>query len=179
MDSNVITSNPILNQLLQQFASLISTHNSLTQPEISTVIHNIFEEIVNSQFGTLDIHSDYTIRWIDKFLDENDIEQELTYELTFLSTQIAEMVESKKRIRDVTNHLPKYRKIKEGDVLLDHVDVCAICHDNYKVNEFKRELNICGHTFHKKCIDKWFISNTNLECQLCRQSYEKQVNSNT
>ena len=78
----------------------------------------------------------------------------------------------KKTLRDVTNHLPKYRKIKEGDVLLDQLDVCSICHDNYKVNEFKRELNICGHIFHKKCIDKWFLNNANLECPLCRQSYE-------
>jgi len=172
MDSNMITSNPALNGLLHQFSVLINNNSSLEQPEISAVIHNIFEEIVNSQLGTLDIHSDYTIRWNDTYLDENGIEQELSYELTFLSTQIAQMVENKKRIRDVTHHLPKYRKIKADDSLLHNSDICSICHDNFKLNEFKRQLNLCGHTFHKKCIDKWFISNKNLECPLCRQSYD-------
>jgi hypothetical protein len=171
MDNTIITSNGVLNELLHQFAQLINHNNSLEQPEISAVIHNIFEEVVNSQVGTLDIHSDYTIRWNDKYLDESGNEQELTYELTFLSTQIKEMVK-KKTLRDVTNHLPKYRKIKEGDSLINELDVCSICHDNYKVNEFKRELNLCGHIFHKKCIDKWFLNNKNLECPLCRQSYE-------
>ncbi len=171
MDNTIITSNAVLNELLHQFAQLINHNNSLEEPQISTVIHNIFEEVVNSQVGTLDIHSDYTIRWNDKYLDETGTEQELTYELTFLSTQIKEMVK-KKSLRDVTNHLPKYRKIKEGDRLINELDVCSICHDNYKVNEFKRELNICGHIFHKKCIDKWFLNNKNLECPLCRQSYE-------
>ena len=171
MDNSLITSNPLLNELLHQFAQFINDSYSLEEPHITTIIHNIFDEVINSQLGTLDIHSDYTIRWSDKYLDETGNEQELTYELTFLSTQIKELVK-KKTSRDVTNHLPKYRKIKEGDILLDHIDVCAICHDNYKLNEFKRELNICQHTFHKKCIDKWFLNNKNLECPLCRQSYE-------
>ena len=171
MNNSLITSNPLLNELLHQFAQFINDSYSLEEQHITTIIHNIFDEVINSQLGTLDIHSDYTIRWSDKYLDETGNEQELTYELTFLSTQIKELVK-KKTSRDVTNHLPKYRKIKEGDILLDHIDVCAICHDNYKLNEFKRELNICQHTFHKKCIDKWFLNNKNLECPLCRQSYE-------
>jgi hypothetical protein len=172
MDNNLITTNPILNDLLHQFAVTINNNGSLDQPEVSLIIHNIFEEVVNSQLGSLDIYSDYTIRWNDKYLDETGSEQELTYELTFLSTQIQDLVNKKKKLREVTNHLPKYRKIKEGDALLDKLDVCAICHENYKLNEFKRELNICSHTFHKKCIDKWFLNNDNLECPLCRQSYE-------
>jgi len=172
MDNNLITSNPLLNDLLHQFAVLINNNSSLEQPEISLIIHNIFEEVVSSQLGSLDVHSDYTIRWNDKYLDDYGSEQELTYELTFLSTQIQDLVNKKKKLREVTNHLPKYRKIKEGDVLLDKLDFCTICHENYKLNEFKRELNICSHTFHKKCIDKWFLNNDNLECPLCRQSYE-------
>lgn len=172
MEDNMITSNPILNDLLHQFAELVNHNNSLEEPQIRNVIQNIFQEVIHSQSGNLDINSDYTIRWNDKYLDETGSEQELTYELTFLSTQIKEMIK-KKTLREVTNHLPKYRKIKQGDVLLDQSDVCSICHDNFKVNEYKRELNLCGHIFHKKCIDKWFLNNTNLECPLCRQSYEK------
>jgi hypothetical protein len=175
MENSMITSNPVLNELLHQFAQLVNTTSSLEEPQMRLLIHNIFQEVINSQLGAMDIHSDYTIRWNDKYLDETGCEQELTYELTFLSTQIKEMIK-KKTLREVTHHLPKYKKIKEGDILLDKLDICSICHDNYKMNEFKRELNICGHIFHKKCIDKWFLNNTNLECPLCRQSYENVSN---
>jgi len=173
MDNSLITSSQLLNDLLHQFAFRINNNGSLDEPEISTIIHNIFEEIVNTQYGTIDINSDYTIRWNDKYLDESGSFQELTYELTFLSTQIQELVNKKKKLREVTHHLPKYRKIKENDSLLNNSDCCSICHDNYKINEFKRELNLCGHIFHKKCIDKWFFKNEHLECPLCRQSYQK------
>ena len=51
--------------------------------------------------------------------------------------------------------------------------VCSIClneienNDEYKTN--------CNHTFHKKCIDKWLISNEKMSCALCRESF---VNKN-
>jgi len=82
MDNSLITSSQLLNDLLHQFAFRINNNGSLDEPEISTIIHNIFEEIVNTQYGTIDINSDYTIRWNDKYLDESGSFQELTYELT-------------------------------------------------------------------------------------------------
>ena len=38
--------------------------------------------------------------------------------------------------------------------------------EKYKILEFKRELPICKHYFHKKCIDKWLKKNAS--CPICR-----------
>lgn len=35
-------------------------------------------------------------------------------------------------------------------------DICSICHDSYKDNEFFRQLP-CSHRFHKKCVDRWLF----------------------
>lgn len=53
-------------------------------------------------------------------------------------------------------------------------DGCCLCLSPYKVGEYKRELS-CGHIFHKKCVDQWFLSKGNCEledctCPLCRAS---------
>jgi hypothetical protein len=58
----------------------------------------------------------------------------------------------------------KLKKIKENDILIE--TVCSICLDNYKKNEFYRVLD-CNHTFHKKCIDRWFKKD-HLNCPMCR-----------
>tara|TARA_Y100000389_G_scaffold98343_1_gene95030 strand:+ start:410 stop:775 length:366 start_codon:yes stop_codon:yes gene_type:complete len=63
----------------------------------------------------------------------------------------------------------KYQKIKcdkkDGDKTQYY---CAICHENMKEGEYYRELN-CGHSFHKKCIDKWLVIDADCACPLCRQ----------
>lgn len=51
--------------------------------------------------------------------------------------------------------------------LQDDTDsICVVCHDEYKCREHVRVLN-CGHTFHKKCIDKWLCYMET--CPLCRR----------
>lgn len=61
--------------------------------------------------------------------------------------------------------IKNYRLCKQQDI------ECCICCENVKKNEYIRELN-CGHTFHKKCIDKWLISSMkekeNVSCPMCR-----------
>jgi hypothetical protein len=66
-----------------------------------------------------------------------------------------------------TELLPKCKKIKGGDCILE--EECTICHENYKLNEFKRQLD-CNHFFHKKCIDKWIKDNMN--CPMCRKEID-------
>jgi hypothetical protein len=62
------------------------------------------------------------------------------------------------------NHIKNsYKKIKEGDPLIN--DDCSICLEKFIKGEYKRELT-CGHTFHKRCIDKWTKNNNN--CPKCR-----------
>lgn len=46
-------------------------------------------------------------------------------------------------------------------------ETCSICLENFKINEGYRKLN-CNHVFHKKCIDKWFLSG-HRECPMCRE----------
>ena len=60
---------------------------------------------------------------------------------------------------------PLYKKIKENDTLLG--SECSICLDNYKNNEYFRNLP-CNHSFHKKCIDRWVKKNNN--CPICRKN---------
>jgi hypothetical protein len=57
--------------------------------------------------------------------------------------------------------VPKCKKIKHLNK-----DECSVCVQEYKIGEFKREL-ICGHEYHKKCIDKWLKDS--LTCPICRK----------
>ncbi|KAJ3681469.1 hypothetical protein LUZ60_015958 [Juncus effusus] len=43
---------------------------------------------------------------------------------------------------------------------------CAVCIATVKEGEMVRELPICKHTFHVKCIDEWLSSNST--CPMCR-----------
>lgn len=70
---------------------------------------------------------------------------------------------------DLRSILGKFQKIKSDDPLI--YDKCVICLEDYKQGTYKRVLR-CGHTFHKKCIDKWFIKlneyDKELSCPICR-----------
>jgi hypothetical protein len=58
----------------------------------------------------------------------------------------------------------KCKRVKSHEVNVDFV--CAICIENFKTNEFYRQLT-CKHCFHKKCIDRWFKREHN-DCPMCR-----------
>lgn len=45
-------------------------------------------------------------------------------------------------------------------------DFCVLCSSYIEVNEFKRNLP-CGHTFHKKCIDKVVFKYLYNKCPCC------------
>ena len=42
---------------------------------------------------------------------------------------------------------------------------CSICYEIFMYNNVKIG---CGHTFHYKCIGKWFIESKNNMCPICR-----------
>lgn len=49
---------------------------------------------------------------------------------------------------------------------------CSVCLENIYFNEKKLS---CGHSFHSKCINKWFLIKKN-ECPYCRtQHYEENI----
>merc|ERR1719321_1195117 len=43
---------------------------------------------------------------------------------------------------------------------------CSICLHDLAVGEIVRTLPICGHTFHKSCIDLWVLRRA--DCPLCK-----------
>ncbi len=53
-----------------------------------------------------------------------------------------------------------------GNVASDQDITCAICQDNLQPEQEGRKLNVCGHWFHKICIDTWF--ERNVHCPVCR-----------
>ncbi len=77
----------------------------------------------------------------NSFLDEMDLEQVPYQEL-----------------------VPKFKRITETDNT-----ECPICHELFKLNEYRRTLT-CNHGFHKKCIDKWLKNN--LSCPMCRKEID-------
>ena len=48
-------------------------------------------------------------------------------------------------------------------------DNCSICLTSFNQKKL-RKLPICNHTFHRKCIDHYFIYEKTC-CPLCRQKY--------
>jgi len=74
--------------------------------------------------------------------------------------------------KTITKVLGSYSKYKDNDVK----DECPICINNYKINEGIRILP-CNHTFHKKCVDKWF-KKSSFTCPTCRKDFNKNDNTN-
>ncbi|VVU95090.1 Ring finger domain [seawater metagenome] len=66
-------------------------------------------------------------------------------------------------------NLGPYKQIKKDDELLKNDIKCSICCQNFKEGEYKRNLPLCNHVFHKKCIDKWLKNKK--ECPICRCDY--------
>lgn len=45
---------------------------------------------------------------------------------------------------------------------------CSICLNEFREGEANRRLSVCGHEFHKSCIDLWLLRSA--ECPLCKRS---------
>jgi hypothetical protein len=96
--------------------------------------------------------------------EEYDIDYDDLSALIFLdvTTRFASPVsEDFKNLRNSKIKEIKYKKVKECSDT-----ECAICLDTVKVGEFEKTLE-CKHTFHKKCIDRWFKKD-NDSCPMCR-----------
>nr|CAB3265634.1 RING finger protein 150 [Phallusia mammillata] len=57
------------------------------------------------------------------------------------------------------------RTLKSGDTALSGDVMCAVCIENYKINDVIRKLP-CGHLYHKKCVDPWLESKQT--CPMCK-----------
>jgi hypothetical protein len=67
---------------------------------------------------------------------------------------------------DFTFHLSPSKKIKDPT----NCSECSICYQQFKINDYYRELDGCKHMFHKKCIDEWFFQSKSYSCPLCRKN---------
>jgi len=45
---------------------------------------------------------------------------------------------------------------------------CPICLNEFSTGEDARKLGVCGHTFHRSCIDLWLLRCS--DCPLCKRS---------
>lgn len=86
--------------------------------------------------------------------------------------------QKEKATREMITELGPYRRVNKDSNLTK--EVCSICLDNFKECEGYRTLR-CGHDFHKKCIDRWFLDGSQ-ECPMCRKNAwgigEKEINGN-
>ena len=55
----------------------------------------------------------------------------------------------------------------EETLAQDLESICTICQDRLRQGELSRKLTICGHSFHKTCIDNWLL-NRSVRCPTCR-----------
>ena len=86
-----------------------------------------------------------------------------------------DQVQKEKATRDMIKQLGPYKRLNQHSELLG--DNCTICLDNFELNQGYRTLH-CGHSFHKKCIDKWLREGSQ-ECPICRaNAWEKNKKEN-
>jgi hypothetical protein len=52
--------------------------------------------------------------------------------------------------------------------IIENTNECSICLVAFNDDTVYTTLNLCGHTFCKKCITKWFNCGDCVECPLCR-----------
>ena len=50
----------------------------------------------------------------------------------------------------------------------NNCDECCICLSEIKSKQKIQKLLKCKHYFHKKCIDKWFITSQKIICPICK-----------
>ena len=94
----------------------------------------------------------------------NSILEELNISHSELESLFDYIFERKIKSRqEITNILGPYTISKSNSD-----NNCVICIDNIKAKQHQRILE-CKHTFHRKCIDKWFEIKD--ECPVCRFSY--------
>jgi len=54
-----------------------------------------------------------------------------------------------------------------GMLQLGEESECSICLNDFQSSDCVRQLGVCGHTFHRSCIDLWLLRRA--DCPLCKQ----------
>ena len=115
----------------------------------------------------------------DEHVNEEELEGEETTEnmsydaLLRLGEQIGDVKQERWELiaQDKINALPTltFDPFMAKDKEENHTEVkCQVCQFPYEEGEELRRLPLCGHCFHKDCIDSWLRSKDT--CALCRKS---------
>lgn len=123
-------------------------------PRDTNFIDSIFG-INQQRFSPLELFGDASIL---SFFDnlENILDQSLQ----------TDQNQKERATREMISQLGQYRRVNKDSNLTR--ECCSICLDNFQTGEGYRTLR-CGHDFHKKCIDKWFLEGSQ-ECPMCRKN---------
>lgn len=162
-----------LRQLLGQMSQLFQQGaGNVDDSQVQFLVQNIVQEFININPEPISADRGITIKWSEQIPDENGVLMPVEYEISFgeIDLEVA-LSKSRPKMKDTLGHLATYRKIKTDDPLVVNGEICSICHEEYRAGLYKRVLDKCGHAFHKKCVDKWFVHNPSLECPLCRMNY--------
>jgi hypothetical protein len=59
---------------------------------------------------------------------------------------------------------------KKYHSIIENTTECPICFRDFRVFDkiYITTLDLCGHTYCKKCISKWFGNKQSIECPICR-----------
>lgn len=115
-----------------------------TNSDINSILTSLFGNNPNSNVDFLSLFNN-----IETILDNTLRDDQTT---------------KRKATQNMLEKLGPYKRVRSDSELLD--EKCSICIENYVKNEGYRVLR-CKHGFHKKCIDKWFLSGSQ-ECPICR-----------
>jgi hypothetical protein len=130
--------------------------------DVLKLINNLEKDNNNSNSKEI---NDVIKHLIDEYNTTN--KDNYTIQYVFLNKRII------KKINNIfLKDLGKYKKIKKTDKIIINDEKCAICLENFKVNQYIRKLPFCSHIYHKKCIDNWLKKDDNKSCPLCKKSYQ-------
>lgn len=168
LDNTNIPSNSEESNLLSQILS----NDSLNSSEIQPILNQLLTTYLLNN-NLIHANTQHIFQWSQPTIniDPNSGETiNIEYQLIY---QVDEPIKKlKQNIRKQTKHLKPYQKIKLNDPILNNNEECSVCFEKYKINEYKRTLENCNHTFHKKCVDKWLTTNDNFSCPCCRTNYK-------
>ena len=66
---------------------------------------------------------------------------------------------------------PRFKNNKETFNVMDIMDVCSICYENYVKEDVLVKCGLCNNYFHDECISRWLKSATKCTCPLCREMW--------
>ena len=162
MNPQINTPLQALNEnLLRDMIPQLHTIGSLPSSQLENILRNI-------------LMSHVFLR--DPSRSQNSVTRETLFRVHLIPYSSEEelpagILRSRKCKRDNhVSHLPSYQKIKRD--MLHDLDNCSVCYQNYQNGEYIRELPLCKHSFHKKCVDKWLRADRErMSCPLCRTSH--------